>query len=145
VLGPSVPPEQLPASVRIAEIAVRLHRSGVLAQDPVFADEHLDAIIVHRDDRLLEALRRQVLAPLAGLPPGVRQRLCETLTSWLRHMGDRHAIAAELHIHPQTVRYRLAQLHELFGTALDEPASRARLTLALEWGPTPDPPAASAA
>jgi hypothetical protein len=145
VLGPSVPPEQLPASVRIAEIAVRLHRSGVLAQDPVFADEHLDAIIVHRDDRLLEALRRQVLAPLAGLPPGVRQRLCDTLTSWLRHMGDRHAIAAELHIHPQTVRYRLAQLHELFGTALDEPASRARLTLALEWGPTPDPPTAPAA
>ena len=37
-------------------------------------------------------------------------------------------------MHPQTVRYRLAQLRELFGDALDDPASRARLFLALEWG-----------
>jgi len=134
VVGPAVPPEQLPASLHVAEIAVRLQRTGVLAEDPVFVDEHLDAIIVHRDDRLLTALREQCLAPLDGLPPAVRQRLAETLTAWLRHMGDRHAVAAELHIHPQTVRYRLTQLHELFGPALDDPASRARLMLALEWG-----------
>ncbi len=137
VLGPEVSPEDLPASLHVAEIAVRLQRGGVLAEDPVFVDEHLDAIIVHRDDRLLTALREQCLAPLDGLPPAVRQRLAETLTAWLRHMGDRHAVAAELHIHPQTVRYRLTQLHELFGPALDDPASRSRLVLALEWG-SPD-------
>ncbi len=134
VVGPSVPPERLPASLHVAEIAARLQRSGVLTEDPVFVDEHLDAIIVHRDDELLNALRDQCLAPLDGLPPAVRQRLAETLTAWLRHMGDRHAVAAELHIHPQTVRYRLTQLQELFGAALDDPANRARLTLALEWG-----------
>ena len=44
------------------------------------------------------------------------------------------AVAEELHIHPQTVRYRLAQLRELFGDALDEPDNRRRLTLALAWG-----------
>jgi DNA-binding PucR family transcriptional regulator len=49
-------------------------------------------------------------------------------------MGDRQAVAAELHVHPQTVRYRLARLHELFGAELDDPETRLRLTLALAWG-----------
>ena len=134
VIGHAVSLEHLPASARIAEIAAQLKRSGVLTEDPIFADEHLDAIIVHRDARLLEALRRQCLAPLDDLAPAVRQRLNQTLTSWLRHMGDRQAVAAELHIHPQTVRYRMSQLHEAFGPALDDPETRNRLTLALVWG-----------
>ncbi len=135
VIGHPVPLEQLPSSVRIAEVAAALQRSGILKQDPVFAAEHLDAIIVHRDPRLLDALRKQVLAPLASLSPSVSQRLTDTLASWLRHLGDRQSIAAELHIHPQTVRYRMAQLHDLFGEALDDPTTRARLTLALAWSP----------
>lgn len=134
VVGPPVAPEYLPASVGIAEIAATLQRGRVLTEDPVFADEHLDAIIVHRDARLLDALRRQVLAPLAELSPAVRQRLRETLTAWLRCHGDRQAMATHLHIHPQTVRYRMSQLHGLFGPALDDPAGRMRLTLALAWG-----------
>jgi hypothetical protein len=137
VVGHPVPLENLPASVRIAEVAAALQQSGVIGEDPVFADEHLDAIIVHRDPRLLDALRRQVLAPLTKQSPAVRARLTDTLVSWLRHQGDRQAVAAELHIHPQTVRYRLTQLHDLFGPALDDPAGRGRLTLALAWGPPP--------
>lgn len=134
VVGMTVPPAGLPASVYIAEIAARLQQTGVLPDDPVFAGEHLDAIIVHRDARLLEALRAQVLGPLAATTPASQERLRETLAAWLRHMGDRQAIAAELHVHPQTVRYRLARLHELFGPDLDDPDTRARLALALNWG-----------
>jgi DNA-binding PucR family transcriptional regulator len=44
-------------------------------------------------------------------------------------------VAEELHVHPQTVRYRLVQLRELFGTTLEEPTARAALLLALAWGP----------
>lgn len=51
------------------------------------------------------------------------------------NMGNRKAVADELHVHPQTVRYRLTQLHELFGSGLDDPATRAALFLALAWGP----------
>jgi len=147
VVGHPVPLQHLPASMHIAETVVALRHEGLLNDDPVFAAEHLDAIIVHRDPRLLEALRRQVLAPLAKQSPTVRGRLTDTLVSWLRHQGDRQAIAADLHIHPQTVRYRMTQLHDVFGTALDDPVTRARLTLALAWGPAaPDgtvpPPAA---
>ncbi|WP_345635263.1 PucR family transcriptional regulator [Rugosimonospora acidiphila] len=135
VIGHPVPLEHLPSSVRIAEVAATLQRSGVLEEDPVFVAEHLDAIIVHRDPRLLTALREQALAPLAGLSATVNQRLTDTLASWLRHLGDRQAIAADLHIHPQTVRYRMGQLHDLFGAALDDPSARAKLTLALAWCP----------
>jgi hypothetical protein len=135
VVGVAVSPEHLPASAHIAEIAVRLQQDGVLTEDPVFTDEHLDAIIVHRDGQLLDALRRQVLGPLDRAAPSSRARLSETLAAWLRHMGDRQAIATELHVHPQTVRYRLGRLNELFGDQLDDPATRSRLTLALAWEP----------
>ncbi len=133
VIGYPVPLENLPASTHIAEVAAALLREGVLDQDPVFADDHLDAIIVHRDPRVLAAFRGQMLAPLSAVSVAVQERLTETLVSWLRHFGDRQAIAAELHVHPQTVRYRMAQLHELFGATLDDPVGRARLTLALAW------------
>ena len=138
VVGVTVPADRLPASLHIAETAVRLQRTGVLVDDPVFTEEHLDAIIVHRDARLLDALRTRVLGPLEGASPSSRERLSETLLSWLRHMGDRRAIAAELHVHPQTVRYRLAKLHELFGEELDSPTTRAQLVLVLAWG-APEP------
>ncbi|WP_431873336.1 PucR family transcriptional regulator [Amycolatopsis sacchari] len=134
VVGHTVPLENLPASMRVAEVAAQLRRTHVLDDDPVFVDEHLDSIIVHRDPRLLEAFRARCLAPLDQLGPVTRHRLCETLASWLRHLGDRRAVAEELHIHPQTVRYRLAQLRELFGESLDDPDNRRRLTLALAWG-----------
>jgi hypothetical protein len=133
VLGPPVDLEYLPASLHIAEVAATLKRDGVLTDDPVFAEDHLDAIIVHRDSRLLAAFQARMLAPLADLPAGVRDRLTETLASWLRHFGDRRAVAAELHVHPQTVRYRMAQLHERLGPVLDDADGRARLILALGW------------
>jgi PucR C-terminal helix-turn-helix domain len=135
VIGSVVSLDQLPRSVVVAEIAVRLCREGVIVADaPVFVDEHLDAILVWRDPLLLETLRRQVLAPLDDLSDSARTRLVETLVSWLRHQGDRMAIAQELGVHPQTVRYRLGQLREQFGDGLDDPRSRARLFLALQWG-----------
>ena len=139
VVGPTVPLDRLPGAVRITETASRLSRDGVLTGDPLFVDEHLDTIIVHRDRDLLTALRRRVLVPLDGCSPTARRRLEQTLAAWLRYGGDRAAVAADLHVHPQTVRYRLKQLRELFGSDLDgDPDTRLRLTLALAWGPPHD-------
>ena len=134
VVGRSVPLDTLPASVGFPQIAMDLMRRGLLSGDPLFVVEHYDTIVVHADPVPIAALRAQVLAPLAGLPQSTRARLTETLASWLRHMGDRNAIAQELFVHPQTVRYRLAQLRKFFGTELDSPRARARMLLALEWG-----------
>ncbi|MGH3811275.1 MAG: PucR family transcriptional regulator, partial [Pseudonocardiaceae bacterium] len=59
VVGATVSLDRLPASVGLAELAVRLQQAHVLADDPLFVDEHLDAMVVHRDERLLAALRQQ--------------------------------------------------------------------------------------
>ncbi|MCW3027071.1 MAG: hypothetical protein JWN81_282 [Solirubrobacterales bacterium] len=47
-----------------------------------------------------------------------------TLRAWLRNPGQRKTIAHELRVHPQTVRYRMTRLRELFGPVLDDPDGR---------------------
>jgi len=134
VVGPAVPVERLAESLSLAEAALRLPAMDRGAgPGPFFVEEHLDALLVHQDRRLLEALRDRCLEPLEAAAPSSREPLRETLRSWLVHMGNQRAVAAELHIHPQTVRYRLGRLHELFGAELDEPGLRRRLFLALAW------------
>jgi len=133
VITSPVRPDQLPLTLEPAMVALRLLGDGIIDDAPLFVADHYDALLVHRDDRLLDALRNQVLAPLADQPARARQRLEETLTAWLTHMGDHRAIANSLHVHPQTVRYRLGRLRALFGPALDDPGVRLRLTLALCW------------
>lgn len=137
VVGPAVPLSKLPASAALAAVAERLVQAGVLSGDPVFVEDCLDTLIVHANGQLLAALRNQVLAPLERFSPSTKERLTATLVCWLRHGTDRQAVARELHIHPHTVRYRIGQLREAFGPALDDPDQRARLLLALNWGPPP--------
>ena len=67
------------------------------------------------------------------------QKLTETLRSWLLHHGRREAVAAELFVHPQTVRYRMGQLREVFGDRLEDPDTILELTIALG---VPAPPRA---
>ena len=133
VVGSTVSTAALPGTLRATAVAARLRHEGVLTADPVFVDEHYDALVVHDDPELLDALTAQVLAPLAAVPAGTRARLEETLTAWLSTMGDRQEVARRLHVHPQTVRYRMGRLHALYGATLDDPKTRLRLTLALCW------------
>lgn len=133
VIGDSLSLDLLPAGMRVARIALRLRKAGVLTGTPVMVADEIDTIIANRDEWLLESLRAQVLRPLQELTDGKRDRLVETLKSWLWNMGDRHAMADELHIHPQTVRYRMDRLHDVFGDTLDSPRERARMYLALTW------------
>ncbi|TWP37675.1 PucR family transcriptional regulator [Leekyejoonella antrihumi] len=134
VVGPPVPVVRLRGSFSVARSVLRLKRAGLIEGDVTFADDHLDVLLIHRQPQVLEALRRRVLAPMDDLPEATRDRLLDTLTAWLLHLGSRAAVADELHIHPQTVRYRLDQLREVFGDALDSPRERAKLFLVLAWG-----------
>jgi hypothetical protein len=133
VVGSAVPLQHLPRSTDIAHAASQLRSAGLLTGDPVFVEENLDTIIVWRDRGLVEALGRQVLAPLDDVGDDTRDRLVETLRAWLLRQGDHRATAEDLNVHPQTVRYRLRQLRDLLGDAMDDPRSRARLFLALAW------------
>ena len=100
----------------------------------VDSEQHLTTLVLTADADALADLRTQVLAPLADLRPGAADRLEETLRSWLLHQGRREEVASDLHVHPQTVRYRMTQLRELFGERLSDPETVLQLTLALAVG-----------
>jgi len=95
------------------------------------AREHLGSLLLRADPALARELADERLAPLASLGEGARRRLGATLRAWLAHQGRLVAVAAELGVHPQTVRYRLARLRELYGAALEDPEERFWLALAL--------------
>src|SRR4051794_5485484 len=98
---------------------------------PVDTEQHLSELILGADARARADLRLQVLAPLDELRSPAAEKLRETLRSWLIHHGRREEIAAELFVHPQTVRYRMQQLRDLYGDRLEDPSWVLRLTLAL--------------
>ncbi len=129
-VGPCVELAELRSSMRLARRALALATDG---SPPVVA-EHRLADIALRDAPELAALHARLLAPLAGQTPASRARLEQTLLQWLRHQGAQRAVAAELCVHPQTVRYRLARLRDLLGDVLEDPEQRFALELALRYG-----------
>ncbi len=131
-LGPTVAVGDTPRSFALARDALALVEGGALpAAGPLVVEEHLAMLLLAREAPLTEELARRCLAPLSALGPGARDRLQVTLTAWLRAQGNVSDVAAELGVHAQTVRYRLARLRELFGSALDDPDARFELELAL--------------
>jgi hypothetical protein len=131
-LGPTVAPRAANRSLRWARLTLALVQRGALPDDhPTRTSDHLAAVILLQDDELARALVSERLAPLDGLPAGERERMTETLAAWLAHQRHTPGIAAELHVHPQTVRYRVGQLRELLGDVLDTPDGRFELDLAL--------------
>jgi DNA-binding PucR family transcriptional regulator len=87
-------------------------------------------------------MTKRCLAPLQEESESSRERLEETLLAWLALEGARARVADSLSVHPQTVRYRLARLRELFGPVLDDPDARFELELVLRArAETPSPPA----
>jgi hypothetical protein len=133
-IGPTVPWHAASASLRRAAAAYRLAADGGIDGPLVVAEQHLATLLLAADRGLAADLAASRLAPLAQLADGPRARLTETLRAWLDRPGQVQAVAAELGVHPQTVRYRLRQLRELFGTRLEDPEARFELSLALRVG-----------
>ncbi|HEX2413019.1 MAG TPA: helix-turn-helix domain-containing protein [Solirubrobacteraceae bacterium] len=133
-LGPTVDWARAAESLRRAAAAFRLAAAGRAPGGLVVAEDHLATLLLAADRDLAAALAASRLAPLATLADGPRARLTETLRAWLDRPGQVQAVAAELGVHPQTVRYRIRQLRELFGTRLEDPEARFELALALRVG-----------
>src|SRR3954471_11877703 len=131
-LGPTSGWATLSVSARRAAAAHRLSVAGRIPSDGlVVAHEALAELLLASDPGLAGELASRRLAPLAELPRAQRRRLEETLRAWLDRPGQVQAVAAELGVHPQTVRYRLRKLRDLFGPSLDDPEGRFELQLAL--------------
>jgi len=126
-LGPTRPVTAAPASAQRARAALGLGSETGL----VVADDHHLELLLAADPRLSRDLASARLAPLAGETEASRDRLTETLVAWLDHQGRTEQVATALGVHPQTVRYRLGRLRDLFGDALDDPDARRELDIAL--------------
>jgi len=137
VVGPARPWTEVRSSY-LRALRARELLAG--ARSSVDTEAHLAELVLGADEEALTDLRARALAPLDGLRPAAAERLRETLRSWLLHRGRREQVAAELFVHPQTVRYRMGQLRDLYGDRLDDPGTVLELVLALGPSfPTPDP------
>ena len=130
VVGPPRPWHDVRASYLRAARALQL---GLTAEgtEPLDTEERLADLVLRADGGALADLRTRMLAPLDDLTPAAREKLVDTLRAWLLHHGRREQIAAALFVHPQTVRYRMGQLRELYGDRLDDPETVLELLLSL--------------
>jgi hypothetical protein len=138
-VGPAVPLTGASDSLRWAGQALALARRGLISAASgtageagmIWCEDHLPTLVLLADAGLAATLSREALAPLQRLRPDRADRLARTLLAWLESADDANAAARRLHVHPQTIRYRLRQASELFGDALTNPDARFRLLLAL--------------
>ncbi|MGL5824614.1 MAG: PucR family transcriptional regulator [Nocardioides sp.] len=127
VVGPARPWRDAHLSYERALRALPLRHGS----SPVDTDRHLVELVLSADPGALADLRSQALAPIAALKPAAADKLTDTLRAWLLHHGRRDEIAAAVFVHPQTVRYRMAQLRSLYGESLSDPRTVLELTVAL--------------
>jgi len=86
--------------------------------------------------RLVEILEGQFeplpdpLRALAPLEPEDREEALRTLDAYFSHPGNVSQAARQVHVHPNTFRYRLAKVADLLGVDLDD--RDARLLLEIE-------------
>lgn len=132
IVGPTRPWREAAASL---ERARRLFVRHGLRHRSLDTDQHLVELVVSADEDALRDLRERALRPLAGVRPATAGALVDTLRSWLLHQGRRESVAADLLVHPQTVRYRMSKIRALFGEALNDPDQVMQLTVALAVPP----------
>ena len=127
-LGPTVGWAEAQLSFVRARAALALAPDGVSL---ISARDRAGELLLASDPGLAAEFAAAQLAPLQSLSPGSRERLTATLRTWLDEQGRLGPAAQRLGIHPQTARYRLARLRELFGDGLDDADTRFWLELAL--------------
>ena len=74
----------------------------------------------------------QVLGPLLAHEASHQAGLVETLEQFLTHQRSWQATATALHLHRQTVRYRIKNVEKITGRSLTETSDIAQLWLALQ-------------
>jgi hypothetical protein len=129
-LGSTSVPRDAPDSYVHSRAMLRLGQRDELP-GIVVADDHRPALIAGADRLLAAQIVRDRLSALDSETAASRARLTETLAAWLRNDGSVNDAAEELHVHAQTLRYRLARLRELLGDQLNDPDVRFELEFAL--------------
>jgi hypothetical protein len=121
-VGPAVPLARAADSLRWARETLSLAARGVIPDGGLIRSaEHVPALVIARAGELIDDAAATRLAPLSAVPPARRERLAETLLALLEHNFNAADASRRLRVHPQTVRYRLRHLQDLFGDDLRDP------------------------
>ena len=88
-------------------------------------------LLSQQDPDLLEHFCHELLDPLAGHDAARGSELLPTLAAFLSSGGRWAPTAAQLHLHVNTLRYRVDRIETLTGRNLDDPDDRVDFHLAL--------------
>jgi len=131
-IGPTVEPIELAKSLRLARSALALAGEGLIDDSrPIATEMHMPIIVMMQERELVERVIKRRLAPLDTVRPPHHYRLAETLMLFLECGFNATEVSARLHLHAQTVRYRLRRLEALFGDSLHDANDRLELHMAL--------------
>jgi DNA-binding PucR family transcriptional regulator len=111
---------------RLAE--VRGGRSRVIAGAEIDSHELLLASV---PEDVRTSYRDRLLGPLLAYDRDHRSDLVATLRRFLEHSGSWQRCAAAMHVHVNTLRYRIGRVEELTGRDLSRLEDRVDLFLAL--------------
>ncbi|GAB3739717.1 PucR family transcriptional regulator [Nocardiopsis nanhaiensis] len=112
---------------RLAEL--RGGRSRVIAGAEIDSHELLLASV---PEEVQTSYRERLLGPLVDYDRDHRSELVETLDQFLAHSGSWQRCAATMHVHVNTLRYRIGRVEELTGRNLSSLEHRVDLFLALK-------------
>ncbi|ADU49703.1 putative transcriptional regulator, PucR family [Intrasporangium calvum DSM 43043] len=126
---------RLPQLTRSRQEALEVHRLAVADRLPSRATAIEDAWAEVTCERAVGDLRTALShSPVAALHVHDMEHgtaYCATVTAWLDHPGDPRAAAARVHVHPNTLRYRIKHVADVVDLDLADPVTRlaARLEL----------------
>ena len=90
------------------------------------ADVHTRVLLSHISDELERhpRLRHPGVTTMVAHDSTHKTGYASSVVAWLDAFGDITVASESLHIHPNTLRYRLRRIGELFGVTLDNPDER---------------------
>jgi hypothetical protein len=122
--------ENTPTALRQARIAYRAATPDCTG--PVRYEQVPIAVLLASAPEAAAMVATSILGPVLALPQVECDSILATLEVWFADQGATSAAAVHLHLHRNTVRYRLRRLEELTGRSLGEPTGVAELYIARE-------------
>jgi PucR-like helix-turn-helix protein len=129
-LGGPAPRAELAAALDDMRLLLDLARREGL-EGPVEADAFVLELLLARAPDLSSRLTKRVLGPLEDYAERRGSGLLETLEAFIACALDRRRTAQQLHVHPNTLDYRLRRIAELTGLEPGRPRDLVLLELAL--------------
>jgi hypothetical protein len=130
-LGEPTPRPRLSAALddmrMLVELGTRENMTGL-----VELDDFLPEMLLARSPRLSRRLARRVLGPLEEYAEKRSSDLIETVEAFVECNHDRRATAKALHVHPNTLDYRLRRIGELTRLDTGKPDDLVLLAMALK-------------